>query len=333
MIVSKNVVLADCDVPDNWDFISGLTEYTGEEWSVKKLVSNRNHGGRLQNLIRYLKYFYFPFLILLGKNKYKRIITWQQFYGLVLSFYFRVFNVKNAPKITVMTFIYKPKSGLKGWIYDKFIEYSVSSNYIANFVVYSKNEVDYYSDIFKVDQSKFNYIRLGVEDYYGRFKTSDNGRFLSAGRSNRDYEFLVSNWCFGDLDIICDDLKCNLKNKYVTIFDNCYGDEFLNLLSKCHAVVISLDDENISSGQLVILQAMMFGKIVICTDNCSVRDYIDDGVNGFIISKNVYDLQRCVNLINDADTNLRISNNARKTFEDKFSEFSMGKSVGRIVND
>lgn len=57
-------------------------------------------------------------------------------------------------------------------------------------------------------------------------------------------------------------------------------------LGNCYAVILPLDDENISSGQLVILQAIMLGKPAIVTRNRTVTDYIIDGYNGYVIEKN-----------------------------------------------
>lgn len=49
-------------------------------------------------------------------------------------------------------------------------------------------------------------------------------------------------------------------------------------------VVIPLQDLNISSGQLMLLQAMQLGKPIIVTNNCAIYDYIEDGKTGLILA-------------------------------------------------
>lgn len=49
-------------------------------------------------------------------------------------------------------------------------------------------------------------------------------------------------------------------------------------------VVIPLQDLNISSGQLMLLQAMQLGKPIVVTNNCAIYDYIEDGKTGLILA-------------------------------------------------
>ena len=59
----------------------------------------------------------------------------------------------------------------------------------------------------------------------------------------------------------------------------------LHRMAECFCVVVPLKDTETSSGQLVILQAMMLGKPVIVTENKTARFYLEDNQTGFIIDK------------------------------------------------
>lgn len=209
----ENVILIDYDAPDDWEFHKAIEKTTGTKWTVYKAVSNENHGGILQKLIRYAKYFLTPMKIAKNRNNYGKVLAWQQFYGLILAFYFRLMHVKESPEIVVLTFIYKPKKSLIGKIYDKFMRYIVTSGYIKYFVVFSESEKRRYADYFDIPESQFIFETLGYED-----KTKDVPRlgsedfYLAAGRSNRDYKFLTEAWSKRKekLEIICDTL--NLKS-------------------------------------------------------------------------------------------------------------------------
>lgn len=152
-----------------------------------KAVSNENHGGVLQKLIRYAKYFLVPMKIAKDHKNYNKVLAWQQFYGLILAFYFRMFHVQDVPEIVVLTFIYKPKKSFVGKVYDKFMRYIVTSGYIRYFVVFSESEKKRYADYFDVPEARFVFETLGYEDKTQEVPTCSSDNFyLAAGRSNRD---------------------------------------------------------------------------------------------------------------------------------------------------
>ena len=326
----ENLVLVDFDVPTDWAFIKGLQKSTERRWIVKKFISNLDFGSKFKKFIRYVKYFYYPFIIFLFRKKYANILAWQQFYGLILAFYFKVFHIRRAPNIVVMTFIYKAKKSFVGDIYYRFIKYTIRSGYIRKIVVFSESEKSYYSKLFDVKEELFDVQKLGISDQIDQFKPKKGDYYIAPGRSNRDYNFLVDNWTNKSiLKIICDTYKnkTTISNNIVYL-NNCHGNDYFEEMSKCYAVIIPLDNTKISSGQLVILQAMMLGKPVIVTKNDTVYDYIESEVNGFIIDKSGVDLIKTINILNNEKIYERISNNARKTFELKFSEYAMGINIG-----
>lgn len=329
----ENVVLVDFKTPKNWSFKKALEDVTNKQWAVIELVSNKNHGTKLQVLLRYLKYFGFPFKIFLNRRKYVSVLAWQQFYGLVLAFYFKLFRVRQAPEITVMTFIYKQKESFLGLIYGKFIRFVVKSGYIKRFIVFSKSEQEYYAELFGVSKENFVVETLGIQDVYGIVgsRILDEKYFLAAGRSNRDYGFLKNAWQNQDkLKIICDTCK-ETDTEHIKYLKNCYHKEFVQELSDCYAVIVPLQDEKISSGQLVILQAMMLKKPVIVTKNDTVIDYVEDGIDGFIINKDAESLSWAIEQLKEPEIYNAFAENARKSFEDRFSLYAMGLRIGKIL--
>lgn len=336
-----NAILVDFDASETWNFHRAVEETTGETWMLYKGISNRNHGNGMQNLVRYVKYFVLPFKIFLTRRKFTQVLAWQQFYGLILAFYFRIFHVKNAPEITVMTFIYKPKSKpVIGGIYEKFMRYIVTSKYIRRFIVFSESEREHYSRLFCVRQEKFSTLKLAIEDVKEKFQKEQTAEkyFLAAGRSNRDYSFLIDAWNEidkirgGYLKIVCDTLH-ERNTEFITYLNHCHGDEYLRELSNCYAVIVPLKDTDISSGQLVLLQAMMFGKPIIVTQNDTVSDYVQDGFNGLIIDKSKDALLKAVNKLYEKEFYRMLSRNARSCFEHNFDTFSLGIQVGKMLKN
>ena len=97
-------------------------------------------------------------------------------------------------------------------------------------------------------------------------------------------------------------------------------------------VVIPLQNLNISSGQLMLLQAMQLGKPIIVTNNCTIYDYIEDGKTGLVLAneKKLW-IEAIKKIYNDSDFYDMLSKNEIYSFKHDFSLKSLGEKVGSIV--
>lgn len=332
----ENIILVDYDTPSDWDFKKGLEERTGLFWNVLKCVSNQDHGG-VKKLKRYMKYFWLPFKVFKKRRNYKTIVAWQQFFGIILAIYFRIFhvNVDKAPAIYIMELIYLPRKGILGKVYRAFVAYGVRANYVKAIFVFSNNEKERYADELGIEASKMFVLQLGIEDEYERFEKeiTDEGFYVAAGRSNRDYQFLINNWPYDKkLFIITESLPVQNDRGNIELVSNCYNDDYLSYVAKCHAVIVPLENEEVSSGQLVVLQAMMLGKPVIVSENICIREYIASNKNGIIIKKNKEELLKAIRELDDLESYIEYTKCARQTFRQGFSVKIMGDSVGSVIN-
>lgn len=329
----QNAILIDFAMPREWEFRDELEAASAMPWEVISLQSNQNHG-KLQDLLRYAKYFWLPFCVFVRRKQYRKVLAWQQFFGLILGFYLRAFRVKHGPEISVMTFIYKPKGRLLGKLYHAFVRYSIQCRHIKHIFVYSESERQHYSELFGVPQSLFQAIKLGVEDEKVALQDSlaDKGYYVSAGRSNRDYTFLTEAWKAEtrSLKIICDTGEMESTDQIECLHD-CHGDDYLKELAGCHGVIIALQDENISSGQLVLLHAMMLGKPVIITKNNALQEYVLDGQTGLVIEKTAAALKEALEALDDTPRYEKMSAGARNHYERNYTYKQLGKSVGTIL--
>ena len=57
----------------------------------------------------------------------KTVLCWQQFYGIAIAFFCRLFHLKKKYRLVIMTFIYKQKRGLPGKIFYHFVKYAITS--------------------------------------------------------------------------------------------------------------------------------------------------------------------------------------------------------------
>ena len=329
----KRLLIVGNTVSDDWEFRRGVEAATGKPWNVRVCVINRYDG--LHRFTRFLTYFIGPLKIFLQRGRYEKIVSWEQFLGLILVFYLRLFHIKNAPEITVMALIYKPKKGLIGRLFEWFVRYTVTSDYIRQIVVFSRSEVDYYSKLFGIPKEKLRAEVVGIADRpdipRGEPAVAEK-YYISPGRSNRDYAFLRRAWpeSAAPVHIVCDVEKSEDSGN-VIYKKSCHGDEYLRLLAGAYACIVPLESQKFSSGQLVFLQSAMLGVPVISTQNDTVPEYVEDGVTGLTIDKTPEALRQALNTLDDPQTRERMSRSARARFEQYFSLFELGKRVGHYV--
>ncbi len=334
----ENVALFDSSQEEAAEFIRGLQDQTGESW--RAIVCNSNKGRQgLTNVIRYIKYFAFPFKIFCQRKRYEKIIGWQEFYGLVYAFYCRLFHVKKCNTLIIKNFIYKPKKGFIGKIYFRFMNYIVKSGYVDTYICASQTMVQYCCEVFGESDEKFVFIPFGVNDFAAAYQpegSAANDYILSLGRSNRDWQFLLDGAkdISYPVKIICDELHVEEMPENVEILNSVWGDQTHKYIYNCKCMVIPIADGRIASGDTVLLMAMSFGKpIIITKPSCLADDYVTDGYNGLVIDKESNQLQEAVERIfRDEALYKQLSENGRKHYLDNHSLYTYGKHVGKIVS-
>lgn len=333
-----NIALFDSTAKKAEDFIRGLEAATGLRWEAKVLTANQGRKSRFANLIRYIKYFLFPFKIFLKRKKYGCVVGWQAFYGLFFAFYCKLFHVKKSNTLLIKNFIYKPKKGWIGKIYYSFMQHIVKSEYVDIFVCSSEKYCDYCSRMFDEPRERFVFLPFGVNDYtkiMDMSKPASNDYILALGRSNRDWDFLIDALTGTEyaLRIVCDELHRDHLPENIQIYNNVWKEESYEFIRNCKLMIIPILDGQIVAGETVLLQAMSFSKpIIITKPSCLADDYVTDGKTGLVIPKEKEALLEAVKkLYEGEDLYADISRNCRKLYEDKHSLYSFGVNVGNTL--
>ncbi len=329
----ENVLLLDSAPQPEWNFRELLEKETGEKWKIWHINSHFSDSGFKKKL----KFFLFPLKILLHRKELGSILSYQQFYGLFLAFYSEIFHLKKRNRLVVTTFIYRPKQGWKGKLYHWFIRKAVCSEALDVIVCFSSTEPAYYAKLLQVPPEKFVYVPLGIGDlgrYSEEIPAPEKRFILSVGKSNRDYDFLVD--ALRDtpyqVRILSDTYFRKDTGDNVRIYGNTFGEDYYRMLADCYCVVVPLQDVHVSAGQFVFLQAMMFGKPMITTASETVTDYITDGENGLIISKNKEELLECLQKLYQQPVLYRsLAREGRCQFLGKYSLESMAARIGDIL--
>lgn len=332
----KNCILVDWKPRTYWDFQDELQKQSKASWEVKGVNASGQFHSTFQKVFKhYIPYFMFPFSIFLKRNQYATILGWQQFFGLILAFYCQVFRVKTFPKIVVLTFIYKEKKGFAGKLYFKFIKNILRSSYIHKVIVFSKHEKRYYTELFALPKGVIDCcVYAGFEGEIIENTFAEEKYFIAPGRSNRDYDFLVDELTNTEypVRIICDNYKRKAASDHIGIYHHIFGNQYVEMLKGAYAVLVPLSDGNISSGQLVFLKAMQYGKPIIVTDNESVHEYVVDDYNGIVIEKNGEQLRKGMEkLLSDHAYYKRLSENAQEYYTKNFNTEAFVRNILQIV--
>ena len=328
-----NVVIGDMKaVPE--EFMSALAEKTGLEWVAVNWQSNQPRTGIMSELRRYATYIFRPLSVVFRKDL-DRIVAWQQFYGISYAFWSRLLRRPKTARLTVMTFIYKPKGGIAGKVYERFIGYALRSRYIDTVTCSSSAECDRYSEVFGVPRERFTFVPWCVEDRSSEHPfdpSREGGYVLASGRSNRDYPLLVeaatgAGFRVKIIDDTLGDVHCPPN---VEVIGNAWGGASLDYLANCEAFVIPIGDPDVSAGQTVLLQAWSFEKPVVCTRGAGLSDdYIEDGVDGLLVGKDAGEMRDALErLVADADLRRRLGEAGRRKYEEGYSLSSLGRNVG-----
>lgn len=156
------------------------------------------------------------------------------------------------------------------------------------YIVYAKREIEDFSKTFGLPREKFQFISYHTTLDSDRFHTKMGDYLFSGGNSDRDYAQLAEAVRGLDIPVViaCSDKKIlygidfpsNVKVVSVS------HDEYRRLMAESGINVVALRKGLLrSSGHQTFLNAMAMGKPVIVTDPKSVQDYIENGVDGFLV--------------------------------------------------
>jgi len=159
---------------------------------------------------------------------------------------------------------------------------------INKFIVHSSAEIINYSQYLNLPASRFEFVPLHKPIMVPTATENNDAPFILAmGSANRDYAILLkaiktlkypltivaSPHALSGLDI----------PTFVTVKSNLSLQECRTLVQKARINIVPIDNESTASGQVTVIEAMMYKKAVIATDTIGTRDYIINGQTGFLV--------------------------------------------------
>lgn len=136
------------------------------------------------------------------------------------------------------------------------------------------------------------------------------------------------------LVVICDSETRSDLPKNVIWLNDVHGTEYLNYILQCRAVIVPLNTMcgDISAGQMVIIQGMMYRKIVVATRTITTEEYIEDKKSGILIDNNFLELDEVLDNIEEEQYEY-IKQYARDCYVEKYSKSNIVDAIRTALNE
>ncbi|MBV9750566.1 MAG: glycosyltransferase family 4 protein, partial [Acetobacteraceae bacterium] len=196
-------------------------------------------------------------------------------------------------------------------------------------VCHSRAEMANYERLFPSARHKLVHIPFGMTvNRPGALRAmraqedDRNAPVISAGRSGRDYATLIEaiRGLPCRLQIICDSeapLAGIRLPDQVEVIRDCFEEAYIEALLRARLVVVPLAANDISAGQMVLLQAGALGKAAVITRTATTPEYATDGENALLVDLgNVEQMRGAIRRLLENDAlRARLGANAALRFE------------------
>lgn len=222
--------------------------------------------------------------------------------------------------------------------------FRVVMSQIDGLICYSRLECARYERLYPSLQGKVHFVPFGLHFWQHEteraFVAPGSGPVFSAGRSGRDYPTLVEavRGLPVDLRIACD-LDAPLREcadlPNVTVLRKCFGGAYVRELEQASIVVVPLAVDDISAGQMVMLQAMAYRKPVIVTRIETILDYVDESCGiTFVPARDPVALRRAIQmLLDDPEQARALGTRAYATYLARLSMDAYITNILEVVGD
>lgn len=167
----------------------------------------------------------------------------------------------------------------------------------------------------------------------------DNGYVFCGGRTNRDFDTVleaVTRLRATTILVVGEATRFRREvPDFVTVHRNVPADKFQSLVEEARVVVIALERPDISSGQVVLMQAMRCAKPTVVSATAGIEDYVVDGADVLLFrSGSVADLTaRLQAVLADADLRRTLGHAAGVTYDQKFNSSAFARDLCAVLEE
>jgi glycosyltransferase involved in cell wall biosynthesis len=176
----------------------------------------------------------------------------------------------------------KTYGGMKG----RLARFALSA--VDIFVVHSTAEIEIYSHWLSIPRERFVFVPLSIQT--NSFEVEDEGPepfVVAIGTANRDYDCLIralKPLCYKTIIVAGRHAAENLAlPPFIEVRSGLSLAECHKLSQRARVNVIPIKNVDSASGQVTLLETMMFGKAVVATRCAGTVDYVTDKSNALLV--------------------------------------------------
>ncbi len=227
---------------------------------------------------------------------------------------------------------------LYGGAKKKFARYALNS--VDRFIVHSRREIDSYSEWLDFSPARFHFVPLQRPVRSILFSEDQANPFvLSMGSARRDYRLFFEVMAdLGYPTIVVAGVQAieglhipsNVKVLHDLSITQCH-----ELAQKARINVVPINNQNTASGQVTLVESMMYARPTVATLSIGTEDYAEDGKTALLVKAGDYDAMK--NSIEALWDNRLMRDSlgsaARQHVEAHLSDEAAGRTLGLILNE
>lgn len=237
----------------------------------------------------------------------------------LLAWTFNLGRLRNGPKKSLARF------GLAG---------------VDRFIVHSRREVDSYSEWLQLPAERFQFVPLQrfvrvVEHLEDRTRPF----VLAMGSAQRDYRLffkVIAELGYRTVVVAGPAALEGLTiPANVTVLSNVDIQQCNVLTQQARVNVIPVANEITASGQVTLLDAMMYGRATVATRTVGTEDYAEAGKTALLVPPGDGDaMKRAIQeLWEDTVLRNRLGAAARDYAQENFSDEAIGATMGKVLDE
>lgn len=213
-------------------------------------------------------------------------------------------------------------------------------NSVDRFIVHSRREIDSYSEWLDFSPDRFRFVPLQRPVRPILFAEDEASPFvLSMGSARRDYRLffeVMAELAFPTIVVAgvqaIEGLRVpgNVKVLHNLSITQCH-----ELSQKARINVVPIDNSATASGQVTLVESMMYARPTVATLSIGTEDYAEDGKTALLVKAGDYDAMK--NSIENLWDNRLLRGSlglaARQHVEAHLSDEAAGRTLGSILDE
>jgi glycosyltransferase involved in cell wall biosynthesis len=211
---------------------------------------------------------------------------------------------------------------------------------VDRFIVHSRREIESYSEWLDIPPDRFRFVPLQRPVSPIVFTEEENSPFvLSMGSARRDYRLffeVMADLAYPTIVVAGEQaLEGLLIPANVKVLHNLSITKCHELAQKARVNVVPIDNSTTASGQVTLVESMMYARPTVATLSIGTEDYAEDGKTALLVKAGDFDAMKngIGSLWDDKLLRDNLGLAARKHVEAHLSDEAAGRTLGLVLDE